>query len=224
MNEIKGRYAHLLRLVYMSLALVFTPIMLKAKPPYAEQRSLASDIADAYVKSFPSEKINEKGSQKDWDVRSIRPPKLGDKVTREVIFNGIYTKSNSYRSLQQRMAAILNEYSWADLNLFYGTTSEPAYHLMGRINRTITTLGEGALATILVTPTSDIKVLRERQKIVQAFLRDDVSVKALRDNLRKYQDAEQSLFSLWTDMDPLYTKEYRKYMNEYFYYGRNKAT
>jgi DNA mismatch repair protein MutS len=115
------------------------------------------------------------------------------------------------------MTPVLNEYAWGDLHLFYGTTSEPAYHLMSRINRTVTTLGEGVLATLLVTPTSSLEELGKRQQVIQTFLDSTEEIDQLKSSLHRYQEAEQSVLSLWTPTDPLYAKEYRKYMDDYFY-------
>jgi DNA mismatch repair protein MutS len=115
------------------------------------------------------------------------------------------------------MAPVLNKYAWKDLHLFYGTTSAPAYHLMSRINRTVTVLGESVLATLLVTPTNNLEELTKRQHIIQNFLDSTEEADRLRASLRHYQEAEQSVLSLYTPTDPLYTKEYTKYMDDYFY-------
>jgi DNA mismatch repair protein MutS len=199
--------------------------VLKSKPCTAAEAlsseqnyQLSTDIADYYIKSFASEgSATEVATEKEHAAHEIRPAKLGEKTKREVVFNRIFTKSQKYALLQERMAPVLNKYAWADLNLFCGTTSEPAYHLMSRINRTVTALGEGVLATLLVTPTSNLEELAKRQHLIQTFLDSTEEVDRLKDSLRRYQEAEQSVLSLWTPTDPLYTKEYRKYMDDYFY-------
>ncbi len=178
---------------------------------------LATNIADYYIKSFPSEGKDTEVTVKEHAAHEIRPVNLTEKTKREVVFNSLFTKSKNYAWVQQNMAPILNEYAWSDLHLFYGTTSEPAHHLMSRINRTITALGEGVLATLLVTPTSNLEKLRERQHVIQTFLDNTTEVDQLKTSLHRYQEAEQSVLSLWTPTDPLYTKEYRKYMDDYFY-------
>jgi DNA mismatch repair protein MutS len=185
---------------------------------------LATDIADYYTKSFSSEGRDTEVTVKEHAAHEIRPARLTERNKREVVFNRLFTKSEKYALLQQKMAPVLNKYAWGDLNLFYGTTSEPAYHLLGRINRTVTILGEGVLATLLVTPTSNLEELRKRQHVIQTFLDNTMEVDQLKTSLRRYQEAEQSILSLWTPTDPLYTKEYRKYMDDYFYTkGDDKA-
>ncbi len=186
-------------------------------------RTLATDIAERYTRSFPSEnKVKEK-PEKEEKIHEVRPPHLAEKVKREVVFNSIFSKSVNYTLQQQKMDSILNEYSWGDLKLFYGTSSTPSFHLMSRINRTQTILGEGALATMLVTPTSNIEELKNRQHIIQAFLDSPEEVTQLKSTLQNYRVVEESLLSFWTLSDPLYTKEYQKYMNSYFYSKSTKA-
>ena len=181
---------------------------------------LATHIADNYLKSFSSVQKEEKqeieGKKKQLAHKNA-PVSLTTATKRAVVFNNIFTKSSIYTQLQQHMAPILNQYAWGDLNLFYGTTSNPGYHLMARMNRTITTPGEGALATLLVTPTSSVQELHQRQNILKALLDHAATLQQLKDSLHNYQASEQSMLSFWTKEDPLYTKEYQKYMNQRFY-------
>jgi DNA mismatch repair protein MutS len=187
-------------------------------PAAAKDYQLATDIADYYIKSFFSEgKDTEAATVKEHAAHEIRPAKLGEKTKREVVFNRIFTESKKYALLQEKTVPVLNKYAWGDLHLFYGTTSEPAHHLLSRINRTVTILGEGVLATLLVTPTSSLEELGKRQQVIQTFLDSTVEVDQLKASLQRYQAAEQSVLSLFTPTDPLYTKEYRKYMDAYFY-------
>ncbi len=209
---------YLLAIVSMAGSLTSIPCVAEAFQAPKQANQLATDIADCYIRSFPSDEMTEEEAiTHNHDIHKVRPPKLAERTKREVVFNRLFTKSAQYAWLQQNMAAILNEYAWGDLHLFYGTTSEPAYHLISRIGRTITTLGEGILATMLATPTSDIQELRKRQHMIQTFLKNTVAVDQLKASLRCYQEAEESVLSLWTSTDPLYTKEYVEYMNKKFY-------
>ena len=203
----------------LALASICAHSVVKAEevPPSGSPYSLATDIADCYTRSFPSEGSSTEMPLKNQKAHDTRPAHLGAKAKREVAFNRIFAKSHHYALQQQQMAPILNEYAWADLNLFYGTTATPAYHLMSRINSATTLLGEGVLATMLVTPTSNIAELKHRQSLIKAFLDSPEEVAQLKRSLQAYQEAEESLFSLWTPSDPLYTKEYKRYMSKRFY-------
>jgi DNA mismatch repair protein MutS len=187
-----------------------------------KQYKLATAVADYYIRSFSSQLEEQKDAisaeiRKEPAAHEARPAKLDVATIRKVIFNNILVKSNGLLAVQEGMEPILNEYAWDDLKLFYGTTTEPGYHLMSRINKTTTVLGEAALATLLVTPTSDIQLLQERQYILKAFLNDFEQVKRLTTQLKIYQNAEQGVVSFWTATDPLYSKDYKNYMEDKFY-------
>ena len=188
--------------------------------------NLATKIADAYLRSFDSDDEEQEltaTEHKKAPPYQVRPPKLDEVTKRRVLFNGILAKSKNFDRVQQLMELILNKYSWDDLKLFYGTPSAPGYHLLSRINRTKTTLGEAALASLLATPTSNLEVLRERQRIIQTLLDNPRAVEELERALQTYEDGEQSFLSLWTKTDPLDSKEYQKYMNTKFYRKDNNA-
>ncbi len=212
-----SRKNYLLGFLTMLVGLTPTPCVAETDQVTEKDYQLATDIADAYIRSFPSEVEDTGLTVKEHAAHEIRPPRLTESTKRGVVFNRLFTKSKAYTLLQQKMAPILNEYVWGDLHIFYGTTSEPSYHLMSRINRTVTILGEGVLATLLVTPTSNLEELRKRQHMIRTFLDNTVEADQLKASLCRYQEAEQSILSLWTLTDPLYTKEYIKYMDRYFY-------
>ena len=193
-----------------------------AETDKSKKHKLATQIADNYIRSFSTKAEEEKDNiafptKKNTPDHEIRPATLDAATIRKVIFNNILTKGKELSLLEEQRESILNEYAWADLKLFYGTTTEPAYNLMSRINRTNTIIGEAALTTLLVTPTSNIEVLHYRQNILRTFLNNKEQTKKLDEHLRTYKDAEQSMISFWTTTDPLFTKEYRKYMEGKFY-------
>ncbi len=207
---------HKITLWVLGLVAIFSSIA-QAVP----EVSLATEIANHYTKSFPERTISQEKPDNDKQAHEAAPAQLGQRTRREVIFNRVFTKSENYALLEEKMQPILNKYAWPDLKLFYGTSTAPDYHLMGRINKTHTLLGEGALATMLVTPTSSIAELSKRQSMIQAFLEAPEALAQLRESLHTYQEAEEGLYSLWTPNDPLYTSEYQRYMNANFYVKDN---
>ncbi|MHB9147509.1 MAG: MutS-related protein [Candidatus Amoebophilus sp.] len=211
-------------ILLLSVLLSYWNITLANKDNTNKESKLATAVANHYIRSFASQAEEQKEAiqaeikkHAHAPEHEIRPAKLDVATIRKTIFNNILARSGKLFAVQQQMQPILNEYAWADLKLFYGTTTDPSYNLMSRINKTTTVLGEAALATMLVTPTSDIQLLQERQYILKTFLNDFSQVLKLKDHLRIYQDAEQSMISFWTSTDPLYTKEYIKYMEDKFY-------
>ena len=194
----------------------------KDQPP-----NLAKALADRCIKPFASDDEDEKKRNYNSQESSQKPayhidlPKLDPATVRKIIFHFILVKSKKFDGLQQYMELILNEYAWDDLKLFSGTPSDPGYHLLSRINRTTTTLGEAVLASLLATPTSNLEVLRERQHIIQTLLDNPRAVEELESTLQTYEDGEQSFLSLWTKTDPLCSKEYTEYMKKF---GLNTAS
>lgn len=199
-------------------ALQFSDAPASATPQTPHGKPLAESVADCYMRSFPSESRGAHSkADKDRSAYDIRPAELEEKVKREVVFNSVFRKSTGYVAAEQAAPPVLNPYAWADLKLFYGTTTTPEWHLMKRVNRTLTVLGEGALATMLAAPISDIQELTRRQKVIRRFIETPEEANRLREALRAYSDAEESHLSLWTSRDPLYTKEYVQYMEDKFY-------
>jgi len=199
------------------------------EPTPDKEYKLATAVADVYLRSFATQAEEQKEAiaaeaKKDTPAHEIRPAQLDVATIRKVIFNNILAKSDQLSAAQQAMEPILNEYSWGDLKLFYGTTTSPGYNLISRINHTTTILGEAVLATLLVTPTSDIAVLQERQQILKLLLNNPSQIETLKNQLKTYQDAEQSMLSLWTTRDPLYSKDYVNYMEDKFYAKGNNAS
>ena len=194
----------------------------KDQPP-----NLAKALADHCIKPFASDEEDAPTAAtkaQRQPAHHIRPPKLDAATIRKVAFNAILAKSKNFDRVQQHqhMEVILNEeYAWDDLKLFYGTPSDPGYHLLSRINRTTTTLGEAVLASLLATPTSNLEELSHRQHIIQTLLDNPLAVEELKSSLQTYQEIEQSLLSFWTSTDPLYSKEYTEYMKKF---GLNTAS
>ncbi|MBX9890560.1 MAG: hypothetical protein K2X94_04785 [Amoebophilaceae bacterium] len=178
--------------------------------------TLANEIADTYLKSFPSEVARGKST----DVITVN---LSASGKRTVVLNEVFAKSRLCDDYMAKSPHILNTNGWKDLHLFCGTTATPGFHLLSRINRTITTLGEGALAILLATPTNNIKEIETRQQIIQLLCNQKEVYDPLKAWLTTFSRQEESLLSFWTDTDPLYTNEYHTYMHNLFYTQKIKV-
>ncbi|MDD9139347.1 MAG: hypothetical protein NQ127_00185 [Candidatus Cardinium sp.] len=188
----------------------------------ADSASMAVLLADNYLKSFEEDAKEEKGraaAQKsaklDTNVTAIA---LAPREERAIIFNEIFGTSKRYQACYPALRKVLNQYAWNDLHLFCGTTSTPGYHFLSRINRTLTALGECALASLLAAPTADLSVLSKRQQLIAYLGKETAISSTLKDQLQAYKKAENHLLSFWTETDPLYTKEYAEYLTRLFYY------
>ncbi|TSJ81182.1 MAG: hypothetical protein NMK33_01560 [Candidatus Cardinium sp.] len=180
--------------------------------------SLATQLADHYLKSFaeavqPVAPQAKQGSR--VDVTNIH---LSPRTERAVVFNEIFAKSDAYQAQCQEAGKLLNPYVWNDLNLFCGTTTTtPDYHFLSRINKTITVLGEVALASFISAPITNLETLTQRQRLIAFLCQNSQLYHDLRNELKNYRTSEKTMLSLWTETDPLYTKEYVKYLTNLFY-------
>lgn len=183
--------------------------------------SRATQLADHYLKSFvegvkPLPEANQVKATKasDTDILDIH---LSPRAKRAVVFNEIFAKSSYYQDQYKQTGNLLNQYAWNDLHLFYGTTTTPTYHFLSRINKTITVLGEGALASLISAPIANLELLVQRQQFIAFLCQDAQLYNDLRSELQRYQASEEAMLSFWTETDPLYTKEYGSYLTKLFY-------
>ncbi|CCM09799.1 Putative uncharacterized protein [Cardinium endosymbiont cEper1 of Encarsia pergandiella] len=186
-----------------------------------EAPSMATQLADHYLKSFsesvkPFPKANQikEAKASNIDITQIH---LSPRAERDVVFNEIFAKSSYYQKRYQQ--SLFNPYGWNDLHLFYGTTTAPDYHFLSRINKTLTVLGEGALASLIGAPIADLESLTKRQQFVALLCQDRPLYNDLKSALQHYQPSEKAMLSFWTETDPLYPKEYDKYLTRLFYTG-----
>ncbi|AXI24461.1 MutS domain V [Cardinium endosymbiont of Sogatella furcifera] len=184
--------------------------------------SMATQLANHYLKSFPAEaaKPSSKADQakkekaSDTDITAIY---LAPRTERNVVFNEIFAKSSYYEHQYKQGSNLLNPYVWNDLHLFCGTTTTPAYHLLSRMNKAITVLGEGALASLIAAPTANLETLMKRQRFIDFLCQKTQLYLDLKSQLQNYKTSEKAMLSFWTGTEPLYVKEYDKYLTGLFY-------
>lgn len=185
---------------------------------------VTTQLADHYLQSFiePIEKQappllkpkkTKKAKASFTDVTTVN---LTPRSERTIVFNEIFAKSNYYGA--QYKNNVLNRYVWKDLHLFYGTTTAPTHHFFSRINKTITVLGEIALASLISAPIKDLQILTKRQQLLRFFFQEAEVSNNLKNELQAYKASEKAILSLWSETDPLYTKEYNEHLTSLFYY------
>lgn len=192
--------------------------------PKVDHASITAKISHHYLRSFTIAPVSSSvlpSKTKRNIILQKDHIQLAESTQRKVVLRTIF--SNIDVNIPTESGGILSNNVWADLMLFCGGSSNPAHHFLSRINRTATVLGECALATLLVTPTSDIATLSNRQRTLQLLLEDSTCLADLKQSLASYRKVEQNLISLWTYTDPLYTHAYRNYMHQRFL-STNPAT
>ncbi|HLP34419.1 MAG TPA: hypothetical protein VK133_00255 [Amoebophilaceae bacterium] len=182
--------------------------------------NLTTKISRYYLRSFATTKksVSGKSPQKgdpNWSIVQAGDVHLAPTTQRKVMLRSIFSDIPPNQVLDQPVR--LNSNAWSDLILFSGASTQPQHHLLARINHTNTIAGECALATLLVTPTADVPTLVRRQQTIRFFLENPDFLADVQKVLKNYHSIEPSLLSLWTATDPLYTKEYRTYMQRRFF-------
>lgn len=182
--------------------------------------AMFTQLAESYLKSFHDEAKKPKRDKDNKEtLTNITDLHLSPREERVVVFHEVFAKSKTYQDRHQHMGQVFNQYAWNDLHLFCGTTTTPAYHFFSRINKTITTLGEGALVSFISAPIAGLQELTQRQQIVRCFYKENQLRTDLKNKLQNYKKAEKGMLSFWTETDPLYNKEYDKHLIELFYTG-----
>lgn len=183
--------------------------------PQLNRESVTTQIADYYLRSFTLVPARVPPSKTMHDtILRMDSLKLPESTQRKVILRTLFAKTEL--NIPTPISSILNHNAWTDLILFCGGASNPSYHFLSRINQTTTALGDCALATLLVTPISDVDTLCKRQQTIKLLLKSPSCLADLKQSLNDYRKIEHSLLSLWTYTDPLYSHTYKAYMNKRF--------
>ncbi len=193
----------------------------------AQPNHLTQKLADNYLKSFPTapQKKEHNKQKKKFQIKNIKIPKLAQYTKRNIVYHQFLAKSPLY--LTQQFEKTLNQYAWEDLHLFYGNATNPQYHLVSRINKTQTVIGEVVLTSFIANPTDDVSVLRKRQNILKFLLKNKNLQHSIQETIAKIALVEEKVLSLWHKKDPLYSKHYKDYMQKHFYFkskALNKST
>lgn len=199
--------------VWCSLLASFLAVNFAFARQELHDERLTTKISRYYLRSFSTVTLPEQKEEKDMFLRAGKP-QLAKSTQCKIILRTIFSniEANDTKTDDQ----LLNYNAWGDLTLFCGASSNPSHHLLSRINRTTTLLGECALAALLVTPSNDMGILSNRQKIIRFFLEQPDHQMHLKQLLMTYRNIEPSFLSFWTHTDPLYTKEYQEYLHSRF--------
>lgn len=114
----------------------------------------------------------------------------------------ILKDGSKYRNITQQ--ATLNKTTINDLNILFYDASKPNFTVLKGISRTKTTLGECSLANILLTPTKNIALLEERQRVIKFLVENDDGRIALQNLITPFAEREPQLLALWNKNDIIY--------------------
>jgi len=113
-------------------------------------------------------------------------------------------------------APTLNKTTIGDLNILFYDISSPLSTMLKKINRTHLVLGECALGNILITPSTDISFLKQRQDTIRYLVEHDDVRENISAMLSQFTANEAQLLALWNPNDMLYSKNFAD-----LFYGGN---
>ncbi|MCB9228261.1 MAG: hypothetical protein H6618_01480 [Deltaproteobacteria bacterium] len=170
-------------------------------------RDLKSEIPKTDTSSQPFDKFLKP------IVIDLTPGEKRALVTRNILFKS--------ETLLKKISGkkILDFGSWEDLNLLTGTTSDLDFHLLSRLFSGKTLLGEAISSVLLVTPTDDIRVLTNRQKIIKRLIESPKEFSALEKEFDRLATEELNALSLWSAKDLMYDENYKIQMDQVLYWN-----
>ncbi|WBA86454.1 hypothetical protein [Endozoicomonas sp. GU-1] len=114
----------------------------------------------------------------------------------------IVLKSLTQQTVDQASSTnkILTHYAVKDLDLLNGPTQSPDHSILKSLGTPITVSGEIMLANMLITPTTDINVLKKRQSTIQYLIDNPIIMARLENHLQRFSANEDGIISL---LDPL---------------------
>ncbi len=173
-------------------------------------QSIYTQLAEYNLRAFPTEEEEEYegNSMAEWVSYSLEkqmnpPPKLKRRHTLSILA----TINKHAENLPNEM--VLDAMTWEDLNLFCGKQARGNY-LAHAIDCTHTELGSVTLLAMLAKPSVDITILKQRQAIIDFFLKhDDIRIQ-LQELLDELAKNESIMLSLWCQ-DPIKQAAQRGY-------------
>jgi len=150
-------------------------------------------IFDRILQSLSNHQVQAKENNESKET-SVSDDMHNPWLQREQLFK-LYTKVLSYSTDTLSLQSI------DDLQLYCGTINHPSLSLFNRIDRTVTSFGQGYLAYKLANPITDISVLQQRQVRIQQFEEDVLQRDAVDMALHEIARVESAIYGYWNNLD-----------------------
>lgn len=204
----------------------FTVLLYIASPIciIADEYDAVDNLKTLYISTFPDasafDKDNKDEKEKDSDIVNVTPEKLSDRHIRELVYSNII---NDKWIIDDPVEDIYNKYAIKDLKISAGTTDNPKYNLITRINHTKTVVGELTLSMILAHPTDNINELQRRQNIIKNLQGYSEERDTLDKILEFYKSIENNIMSIYSDVDPLFNKINYNIISDLFLFSNPRS-
>ena len=183
------------KLFIILLGFLIHPLDIQAKLGIQNTYQISQQhFSQAYPDS--NEKIESKESEGELPDIILTP---GEK--RKIVL-----KSLTQQTIDQASSTnnILTHYAVKDLDLLNGSTLSPDHSILKSLGTPVTVSGEIMLANLLITPTTDINVLKKRQSTLQYLIDHPMIMAKLENHLQRFSTNEDGIISLLDPSDTIY--------------------
>lgn len=142
-------------------------------------------------------------------VNSIQVPEVGDAEKINLMFSILSKSSNASKSSN----GILNKNVFKDLEMLCGHDSDFKRNIFSKIDDTKTVAGLVQFQKMLCSPTTDVKVLVNRQNVIRALVNNTKLRENLEKRLKVIHDVENDLIWMWKEIQD----EVLKYFDEAYF-------
>ena len=193
------------------------------------------NISTEYLRSFANEEkdemdeeereaMREKDEQtlktklKKGTIRLKALTQLNEREKAEIVMKRLFHKSKKLQQeLKREDEAVLDPYSWQDLNLLSGNVKTPDKSVLNRLKYTQTAAGGCAMATQFVNPHTDVEAIQKKQATTDFLLKKKKVTEQLRKQVSKIAEGEGVRLSLWRRNNTLNHPQYKKALRGFYF-------
>lgn len=188
--------------VYKQQILLFVIISFTIGQLTAVSAPIYGSIRDSYLRSFDLGDdvaiISPEEYKKQHKKLELQDERLSHRKKREVAFSMLVQEG-----LNVSQNNVIGQNFIRKLDLLVGAPGSEGNNLMGAIDHTTTVFGQAALARMLVDPTADIQILKQRQAIVQELLNNPALRSELEALVMRMHGVEDFLLGYWANCNPI---------------------
>lgn len=194
----------------LTLSLI-TSLTLPATIKADQRKNVYQLIGDLYISSFgitnpePAETKNTATTNpKDKLMPKLEVAQFSDKEKLEIVFN-LFGADESTATLDNNLLTVVK-----DLELFVGQGKEAQASIFNKVNHTVTTFGQAALARMIASPINEIGSLAARQNLIKELTTNTELFEHVETILLEIKKSEQGFFSFWKEEDAVNKEFFEK--------------
>jgi len=180
--------------VYEKLAQLHLPSLVK--------KAQQEEKDDQERQKRNTEKLNQDRQKSFLNPRTlsnVEVPTIGDVEKLKLLYN-------LFQISPTQQTQSLDDTTAHDLELLCGSPSDPERNILNKIDMTLTTAGNIELQKILLSPSTDITFLQQRQAAIKKLATDEKLAQEVENYLAQIKTTENELVWFWKQMDDATTK------------------